>query len=219
MKPQFDLSLYLVTDSSLTRGRKLEDIVEEAARGGVTIVQLREKELPTGEFIATARRIKAILDRYDVPLIINDRVDVALAVDAAGVHIGQSDMSYSDTRRLLGADKIIGLSVETFDEVIVSNALDVDYIGISPIFQSTTKTDTLAPFGIEGCRKAVEATIHRTVAIGGINLSNLEACFSTGIEGVALVSAIISAETPKSIANNLRNKALHYKTAHTDKKK
>ncbi|MFI3287091.1 MAG: thiamine phosphate synthase [Rikenellaceae bacterium] len=213
MRPQFDLSLYLVTDSSLTRGRKLEDVVEEAAKGGVTIVQLREKELPTGEFIDTARRIKAILDQYSVPLIINDRVDVALAVDAAGVHIGQSDMSYSDARRLLGEDKIIGLSVETFDEVIASNALDVDYIGISPIFQSTTKTDTLSPFGIEGCRKAVEATTHRTVAIGGINLSNLEACFSTGIEGVALVSAIISAKCPYSATQKLREAIMRYKSA------
>ncbi len=208
----FDLSLYLVTDSDLASGKDLVEIVEEAVKGGVTIVQLREKELPTGEFIALARRMQTMLKKYSIPLIINDRIDVALAIDADGVHIGQGDMSYADARRLLGSEKIIGLSVETHDEVLTTNNLDVDYIGISPIFASTTKTDTLTPFGIDGCTKAVNESRHRSVAIGGINSSNLEECFSTGIEGVALVSAIIAADNPYGAALTLSKDIKDYKS-------
>ncbi len=204
MRESFDLSLYLVTDSSLTRGRALEDIVAQAAAGGVTIVQLREKELPTGEFIAQARRLKSILAPYNIPLIINDRVDVALAIDAEGVHIGQSDISYEDARALLGSNKIIGLSVESHDEVLLANALDVDYIGISPLHATPTKTDTSTPFGIDGCRAAVDASHHPSVAIGGINITNIVQTMSCGVDGVAVVSAIISADDPQKASSNLR---------------
>ncbi len=206
MRKEFDLSLYLVTDSELCGDKNLEQIVEEAARGGVTIVQLREKELPTGEFIARARRLKTILNKYHIPLIINDRADVALAVDADGLHVGQSDMSYEDARRLLGEDKIIGLSVENQEEVLAANCLDVDYIGISPIFATPTKTDTFAPFGYDGCALAVQNTRHRTVAIGGINLGNITEVFATGVDGVAVVSAIICAENPCSASKELLSK-------------
>ncbi len=203
MRVAFDLSLYLVTDSDLAAERSLEDIVCEAVAGGATIVQLREKDLATGEFIARARRLKAALAPYSIPLIINDRVDVALASDADGVHIGQSDMSYEDARALLGEDKIIGLSVESFDEVIAANALDVDYIGISPLHSTPTKTDTAQPFGVEGCIEAVNASIHPTVAIGGINLGNIAETMACGVDGVAVVSAIICAEEPKVAAEEL----------------
>ena len=138
------LKLYLVTDRNLSQGRSLEEVVSEAVIGGVTIVQLREKEATTGEFIELAIRLKEILKSYNVPLIINDRVDVALAVDAAGVHIGQSDMPYALARKLLGSDKIIGLSVENMDDLLKANELDVDYIGISPVYGTPTKTDTAA---------------------------------------------------------------------------
>ncbi len=203
MSVAFDLSLYLVTDSDLAAQRSLEDIVCQAVAGGVTIVQLREKDLPTGEFIARARRLKAALAPYSIPLIINDRVDVALAADADGVHIGQSDMSYADARAILGYDKIIGLSVESMDEVVEANALDVDYIGISPLHSTPTKTDTAQPFGIEGCRKAVSLSEHPTVAIGGINLGNVAETMQCGVDGVAVVSAIICAEDPKSASQAL----------------
>lgn len=188
------LKLYLVTDRDLSLGRSLEEVVSEAVKGGVTVVQLREKEASTGEFIELARRLMTLLKPLDIPLIINDRVDVALAVDADGVHIGQSDMLYEDARRLLGPDKIIGLSVENFEDIEAANALDVDYIGISPVYGTPTKTDTAEPFGLEGLRKAVKMSVHPTVAIGGMNASTIGEVMAAGTDGVAVVSAICSAD-------------------------
>ena len=205
------LKLYLVTDRPLSLGRDIEYIVREAVEGGATIVQLREKECPTGEFVALARRLKTLLAPLGIPLIINDRVDVALAADADGVHIGQSDMPYEDARRLLGYDKIIGLSVESFEDLERANALDVDYIGISPVYGTPTKTDTAQPFGIEGLRKAVELSAHPTVAIGGMNQQTVAEVMATGCDGVAVVSAICSAPSPRQATQEL------LKLTHTDK--
>lgn len=198
------LKLYLVTDRELSLGRSLEEVVSEAVQGGVTVVQLREKEASTGEFIELARRLMKLLKPLCIPLIINDRVDVALAVDADGVHIGQSDMSYEDARRLLGPDKIIGLSVESFEDIEAANALDVDYIGISPVYGTPTKTDTAEPFGLEGLRKAVEMSAHPTVAIGGMNASTIGEVMAAGTDGVAVVSAICSAENIRKATSELR---------------
>lgn len=200
-----NLKLYLVTDRDLSLGRSLEEVVCEAVAGGVTIVQLREKDAATGEFVELARRLMAVLKPLGVPLIINDRVDVALAVDADGVHIGQSDMSYEDARRLLGPDKIIGLSVENFEDLDAANALDVDYIGISPVYGTPTKTDTAEPFGLEGLRKAVQMSVHPTVAIGGMNASTVGDVMAAGTDGVAVVSAICSAPSPRAAAAELLN--------------
>ena len=200
-----NLKLYLVTDRDLSLGRSLEEIVCEAVAGGVTIVQLREKDAATGEFVELARRLMAVLKPLGVPLIINDRVDVALAVDADGVHIGQSDMSYADARRLLGPDKIIGLSVENFEDLEAANALDVDYIGISPVYGTPTKTDTAEPFGLEGLRKAVQMSVHPTIAIGGMNASTVGDVMAAGTDGVAVVSAICSAPSPRAAAAELLN--------------
>lgn len=188
------LKLYLVTDRSLSLGRSLEEVISKAVAGGVTMVQLREKDTPTGEFVELARRVKSVLEPAGVPLIINDRVDVALAVDAAGVHIGQSDMDYADVRRLMGPDKIIGLSVENIGDLLMANELDVDYVGISPVYGTPTKTDTAAPFGLEGLKEAVRLSAHPTVAIGGMNQSTAGAVVATGCDGIAVVSAISSAE-------------------------
>ena len=203
MKIPFDLSLYLVTDRPLSGGRDMAWIVREAAAGGVTMVQLREKECSTAEFIALARELKRALQPLGIPLIINDRVDVALAVDADGVHIGQSDMPYETARALLGKDKIIGLSVETMEEVIATNALDVDYIGISPVYSTPTKTDTLAPFGLEGIEKVMRLSRHRCVAIGGMNRNTIGEVIARGVEGVAVVSAIVAAESPREASEEL----------------
>jgi thiamine-phosphate pyrophosphorylase len=199
----FDLGLYLVTDRHLSKGRQIEWIVEEAVKGGVTMVQLREKDCSTHEFIELAIRLKQILAPFKVPLIINDRVDVALAVDADGLHIGQSDMPYKMARRLLGREKIIGLSVENMELVQEANDLDVDYIGISPVFSTTTKTDTSAPFGIEGIRQVMSLTRHPAVAIGGINSENATAIMQAGANGIAVVSAICSANNPRETAFDL----------------
>ena len=198
------LKLYLVTDRELTLGRSLEEVVSEAVKGGVTVLQLREKDASTGEFIELARRLMKLLKPLRIPLIINDRVDVALAVDADGVHIGQSDMSYEDARRLLGPDKIIGLSVESFEDIEAANALDVDYIGISPVYGTPTKTDTAEPFGLEGLRKAVQMSAHPTVAIGGMNASTIAEVMAAGTDGVAVVSAICSAENIRKATSDLR---------------
>lgn len=198
------LKLYLVTDRELSLGRSLEEVVYESVKGGVTVVQLREKEASTGEFIELARRLMKLLKPLNIPLIINDRVDVALAVDADGVHIGQSDMSYEDARRLLGPDKIIGLSVESFEDIEAANALDVDYIGISPVYGTPTKTDTAEPFGLDGLRKAVEMSVHPAVAIGGMNASTIGEVMAAGADGVAVVSAICSAENIRNSTSELR---------------
>lgn len=203
MSLDFNLSLYLVTDRPLSLGRPIEEVVVAAVEGGVTMVQLREKDCPTGEFITLARALKGALAPHGVPLIINDRVDVALAVDADGVHIGQSDMSYEDARRLLGPDKIIGLSVENFSDLERANSLDVDYVGISPVYGTPTKSDTAEPFGLEGLRRAVALSAHPTVAIGGMNATTIGEVMQTGVDGVAVVSAICSAPSPKAAAQEL----------------
>ena len=203
MKPTFDLSLYLVTDRTLAQGRDMGWIVREAVAGGVTMVQLREKDCSTAEFISLAKELKTALKPLGVPLIINDRIDVALAVDADGVHIGQSDMPYETARALLGRKKIIGLSVETMDEVISANALDVDYIGISPVYATPTKTDTLTPFGLEGIKEVMRLSRHRCVAIGGMNCRTIDKIIRQGIEGVAVVSAIMGAKSPRKASEEL----------------
>ena len=197
------LRLYLVTDRALAGGREIEDIVRESVEGGATMVQLREKDIDTRDFIELALRLKKVVAPYGVPLIINDRVDVALASDADGVHIGQSDMPYAMARRILGPDKIIGLSVENFAQIEEANSLDVDYIGVSPVFSTPTKTDTAAPFGLEGLRRAVEMSVHPTVAIGGMNASTAADVISTGTDGIAVVSAIVCAASPRKASEEL----------------
>lgn len=199
------LKLYLVTNRGLSLGRSLEEVVSEAVAGGVTMVQLREKDTSTGEFIRLACKLTDLLRPLGIPLIINDRVDVALAADADGVHIGQSDMPYEIARKLLGPDKIIGLSVENMNDLLRANELDVDYIGISPVYGTPTKTDTAEPFGLEGLRKAVELSVHPTIAIGGMNARTISDVIAAGADGVAVVSAICSADSPRLAANELMN--------------
>lgn len=197
------LKLYLVTDRELSQVRSLENVVSEAVKGGVTMVQLREKNASTGEFLDLAFRLKNILKPCGVPLIINDRVDIALAADADGLHIGQSDMPYEVARRLLGPDKIIGLSVENMEDLVRANELDVDYVGISPVYGTPTKTDTARPFGLEGLREAVKVSAHPVVAIGGMNPGTIADVICAGADGVAVVSAICSAESPRMAAMEL----------------
>ena len=198
------MSLYLVTDRSLSLGRPLETVVEEAVRGGVTMVQLREKDASTLDFYNLAMKLKSILKSYNVPLIINDRLDIALACDAGGLHIGQSDMPYSVARKLLGKDKIIGLSVESIQDAIDANNLDVDYIGISPVFGTQTKTDTAPALGLEGIGEITRISGHPSVGIGGINLTNAQDIIQAGADGISVVSAIMSAPDPQQSARQLK---------------
>lgn len=197
------LRLYLVTDRGLAGKRDMTDIVREAVAGGVSMVQLREKMCGTREFVELARGLMRILKPIGIPLIINDRVDVALACGADGVHIGQSDMPYDIARRLMGEDSIIGLSVECMDDVIGANALDVDYIGVSPVFSTPTKTDTASPFGLDGLREAVRRSVHPVVGIGGINAGNAAEVIGCGAGGIAVVSAIVAAASPYESAQEL----------------
>ena len=200
-----DLRLYLVTDRTLSLGRPLEWIVSEAVKGGVSFVQLREKELCTKDFLELAKALKCLLSPLNIPLVINDRVDIALAADADGVHIGQSDMPCEDARKLLGYDKIIGLSIESLEDAIAANNLDIDYIAYSPVFDTLTKTNTSRALGLEGIKKISSFTRYPSVAIGGINKSNATDVINSGANGISVVSAIMSAEDPLKSAKELRS--------------
>jgi len=199
-----DLSVYLVTDRKLCLMRPLDEVVAQAVAGGCTCVQLREKHLDTGEFVELARVLKNHLEPLNVPLLINDRVDVALAVGAQGVHVGQNDMKPTDIRRLMGPGVIIGLSVETYEELAAAQKEPVDYLGIGPVYPTQTKKDVKGePWGHEGLRKAVGASKIPLVGIAGISQSNARDVAASGVEGVAVVSAICSAPSPKLAAAEL----------------
>ncbi|THB70543.1 MAG: thiamine phosphate synthase [Desulfovibrio sp.] len=202
-----DLGLYLVTDRPLCRGGDLEVVVRRAVSGGATVVQLREKQASTREFVDLARRLKAMLDPLRIPLIINDRIDVALASGAAGAHVGQSDMRPEDARRLLGPDAILGLSVENRDQAseAESPAMQgiVDYLGVGPILPTATKTDTSEPWGVDGFAALAKTSALPLVAIGSVNLSNATELIRSGAAGIAVVSAIVAADDPEQAAKDL----------------
>jgi thiamine-phosphate pyrophosphorylase len=195
--------LYLVTDRGLCGERPVEEVVLLAVQGGASIVQLREKDLPTRSFIEQASKIKKILTPLNVPLIINDRVDVALAVGADGIHIGQEDMPYDVARRLMGPKAIIGLSVETWEDVENAQKLDADYLGVSPVFETPTKTDTKGAWGLSGLARIRAFSRHPLVAIGGLHGENAEAAVRAGADCIAVVSAVCSAPDPMSAAREL----------------
>ena len=197
--------LYLVTDRALCGQRTLEDVVSMALQGGAACIQLREKDVSTRIFVEEAQRIKAIMSPFRASLIINDRVDVALAVKADGVHIGQGDMPYEIARRLMGSRAIIGLSVETWEDVEKARALDVDYLGVSPVFETPTKTDTKGNWGLEGLARIRAATRLPLVGIGGLNASNAAAAVQAGADSIAVVSAVCSAHNPFRAAQELHN--------------
>ena len=204
MKPFPDLSLYLVTDRSLSLGRPLEEIVLRAVKGGVTAVQLREKDASTKEFLALALKLKERLGPLGIPLIINDRIDIALAAGADGVHLGQTDMPYSDARRLLGPEAVIGLSVEKEEQALEADKWEVDYLGVSPIFTTPTKSELETPWGLGGLRRLSQLSRKSLVAIGGISEGNAEEILKAGADGLAVVSAICSAPDPAQAASRLR---------------
>jgi thiamine-phosphate pyrophosphorylase len=197
--------IYLVTDRGLCRNRTLEDVVMQAVQGGVSYVQLREKDITTRLFVEEAKAIKKILEPYRVPLIINDRIDIALACGAEGVHIGQEDMPYAIARKLMGTKAIIGLSVEDWADVEESDMLDVDYIGVSPIFSTPTKTDTKGVWGLAGLAKIKAFSRHPLVAIGGINEANAREVIAAGADCIAVVSAICAAPDPAAATRRLNN--------------
>lgn len=200
---EIDLSLYLVTDNSDDVDKFLNTI-EEGIKGGVTVVQIREKTAETLDFYNLALKVKEITTKYDVPLIINDRVDVALAIDADGVHVGQSDMPCDVTRRLIGPDKILGISAATIEEAKKAESDGADYIGTGAVFPTATKDDAPSVTK-EELTEIVKSINIPVVAIGGINLDNASQLTDTGIAGLSVVSAIMSSDNPKKSSEELLN--------------
>ena len=203
-KQNIDYSLYLVTDRELARGRSTVEVVKAAVSGGVTCIQLREKDCSTLEFIEQARAIKNFLEEREVPLIINDRLDVALAVGADGVHLGQKDMPLEMARKIAGSSMLIGISAESVQDAVEAENGGADYLGVSPIYATPTKTDTAPPLGIQGLREIKNRVKIPLVGIGGLNNSNAAEVIRNGADGVAVVSAIVAAEDPETAAMNLK---------------
>jgi thiamine-phosphate pyrophosphorylase len=200
---QFDYSLYLVTDRALSMGRSTLDIVKAAVVGGVTCVQLREKACGTRDFIDEALLIRDFLKSKRVPLIINDRLDVAQAVGADGVHLGQSDMGLTMAKAIVKDSMCIGISAESLDDAVRAEKEGADYIGVSPIYSTPTKTDTAPPLGLSGLREIKTAVSIPLVGIGGLNAANAGEVIQNGADGVAVVSAIVSAADPETAARDL----------------
>lgn len=198
-----DYSVYLVTDRDLARGRTTLEIVAAAIRGGVSCIQLREKTCSTGEFIDEALAIRSLLARHEIPLIINDRVDVALAVKADGIHLGQKDMPCSMARQLIPESMIVGISVESLDDAVAAQKDGADYLGVSPIYPTPTKTDTAQALGLEGLRSIRSEVDLPLVGIGGLNADNAAAVIYNGADGVAVVSAIVAADDPEAATRDL----------------
>ncbi len=209
MHNRADYRLYLATDRNCLQQQTLEQAVEQAILGGVTLVQLREKAIASKAFYERALRIKAICHHYNVPLLINDRVDIALAVEADGVHIGQSDLPCGVVRQLLGKDKIIGVSARTAQQAIQAQADGADYLGVGAMFATSTKADaqTVSVETLNDIRQSVSIPI---VAIGGINHTTLPAlqqalqAADTSIDGVAVVSAILGQKDVKLASEKLK---------------
>lgn len=199
------LRLYLVTDQTSLRSRSLIDVVQAAVQGGVTCVQLREKQASTQDFFALATSLMALLAPKGIPLIVNDRVDIALACGAQGLHLGQSDLPVASARKLLPPHVFIGWSVETPADVAKAGQLPVDYLGVSPVFATPTKTDTQTPWGLSGLRDIRPHTTLPLVAIGGIHAGNASEVLAAGADSLAVVTAICSAADPVSAAATLRS--------------
>jgi len=199
-----DLSLYLVTDRGSCQGRDLIEVVLQAVAGGVSVVQLREKQTETREFVELARALHDCLQHRGVPLFINDRVDVALAVGAEGVHVGQEDMDPRDVRRLVGSGMYVGLSAQTEAHMHMAKQFPVDYIGLGPIASTPTKEDAGAPLGIAGFARLRALVSLPVVAIGAVNAANTSAIIHQGnADGVAVVSALCAAADPREAARGL----------------
>jgi thiamine-phosphate pyrophosphorylase len=201
-KNEIDYTLYLCTDRELMSTETLEEAVEQAIKGGCTVIQLREKDCTSQEFYETGKRIHEITKRFNVPLIINDRVDIALAVDADGVHVGQSDLPAAVVRSIIGEDKIVGVSATNLSEAKQAVLDGADYLGVGAMYQTDTKTDaqTVTMEELRAIRSAVDVPV---VVIGGINQKTLDNFKGMGIDGLAVVSAVIAADNIEQAAQDM----------------
>ena len=201
---KIDYTLYLATDRKLLGARLLEAAVEEAILNGVTLVQLREKSCPAGEFYAVGQRLLAVTRRHGVPLIVNDRVDIMLALDADGVHVGSGDLPLERTRAIIGPDKILGYSAHSLAALRHAESCGADYVGIGPFAATDTKSDAAAPLGLAGTTEIVAEACVPCVAIGGINAANAAAVKATGVVGICVISAILGAADIATATRRLR---------------
>ena len=202
MKPKVDYTLYLCTDRGLMTTDTVEESVELAIDGGCTVIQLREKQCSSRDFYELALRVKGITAPRGVPLIINDRVDICLAAGADGVHVGQSDLPAGQVRRLLGPDRILGVSARTLEEALEAQESGADYLGVGAMYATFTKTDAqvVSMETLRAIRQAVEIPI---VVIGGINRDTMDAFRGTGIDGLAVVSAVVAQKDIRAAAREL----------------
>ncbi len=203
MKPKIDYSIYLVTDRDLMSTETLEEAVEQAIIGGCTLIQLREKDCSSLDFYSTAVKVKEITDKYNVPLIVNDRLDIALAVDAAGVHVGQSDMPAAIVRKIIGEDKIIGVSTGSLEQALKAQKDGADYLGVGAMYATGTKKDA-NPTSMEELKKIRENVSIPIVVIGGINKVTARDFKGIGIDGLAIVSAIIAQKDIAEAAREIK---------------
>ena len=202
----FDPSLYFITDSTNYSEEEFLRRVEQALLGGATLVQLREKEKSTREYIELAEKVHTITKRYNVPLIIDDRVDVALAIDAEGVHVGASDMHVATARRLMGADKIVGATAKTVPWAMEAYEQGADYLGVGAIFPTTTKVITVLT-AVETLRDICNTVPIPVNAIGGLNKDNIDVLEGIPVAGICVVSAIMKADDPKLATQELKARA------------
>lgn len=210
MKENLDLTLYLVTDSTYHTTESLLKTVEEACKGGVTLVQLREKTAGGKEYLEKALLVKEITDRYHVPLIIDDRVDIALCCDAAGVHVGAGDIPVKEARKLMGPDKIVGATAKTVEAAKKAYEDGADYLGVGAMYPTTTKVITILTKP-EMLQKICKEVPIPAVAIGGLNKDNLEILRGRGMDGIAVVSAIMKSDDPFLAAKELKEKVISLK--------
>ena len=197
-------SLYLVTDSALAMGRPLLDVVCAAIDGGVTCVQVREKDVPSRVYVSQLLSVRPLLRERGIPLFVNDRVDVALAVEADGVHLGQTDLPLSMARGVAAGRLLIGVSCESVQDAVDAERGGADYASVSPVFATPTKTDTAPALGLDGVRAVRRAVCLPVVAIGGIGATNAADVIRAGADGICVVSAIVSAPDPRAAAASLR---------------
>ncbi len=203
MTPPLAWDVYLVTDRSFSKNRSTLEIVVAAVEGGISVVQLREKDLETKDFYEEGMKIRKFLRDRKVPLIVNDRLDIALAIDADGIHLGQKDLPVKVARSILGPDRIIGVSVEKPADIDKHAVMYADYLAVSPVFATGTKTDTAAPWGLAGVTQARSITELPLVAIGSMKIDNAREVVMAGADCVAVVTAIVSADDPAEATRRL----------------
>jgi thiamine-phosphate pyrophosphorylase len=207
-KSTFPYKLYLVISQADCKGKNFLDVAEQAILGGVDIIQLREKNCGTATFVRKAFQLKEITDKYQIPLIINDNLEVAKKVDATGIHVGNKDVTPAEIRKQWDGNKYVGYSIEYIEQLDNHQVALSNYLGISPVFRTVTKTDTVTEWGLDGITKMRNLTNNPLVAIGNIHLNNIKSIIDAGADCIAVVSAICSAIDPRKAAYELKNEIL-----------